>query len=122
MLDTPATPKPRESTWLWLYKLFAGLMIVVILGIHFVVNHLAAPGGLLTYTDVIRYYDNPLIPIMEAFFLIFVVSHALVGVRSIVLDLNPSDSLLSVVDWVLIATGLVASGYGIWLLIEIASR
>jgi len=125
-MDTPTlittpTPKMREGAWLWLFKIFAGLMIVVLLGIHFVVNHLVAPGGLLSYADVIRYYQNPIIPIMEILFLAFVVSHALVGLRSIILDLNPPDQFLRVLDIVLIIAGAGAIIYGIWLALKIAS-
>ncbi|MRR52611.1 MAG: hypothetical protein EG825_17195, partial [Rhodocyclaceae bacterium] len=76
-----STQKPQEGAWLWLLKIVAGLLIIVIMGIHFVVNHLVAPGGLLTYTDVLAYYQNPIIPIMEILFLVFVVTHALLGIR-----------------------------------------
>lgn len=122
MIETPSIPKPREGTWLWLFKIFAGLMIVIILGIHLIVNHLVAPSGLLSYNDVLHYYDNPLIPIMEITFLVFVVSHALVGMRSIVLDLNPSERALRFVDIGLYLLGGVAIIYGIWLVLVIAAR
>jgi len=126
-VDTPtliSTPKPkaREGVWLWMFKIFAGLMIVVLLGIHFVVNHLVAPTGLLSYADVIAYYQNPIIPVMEILFLVFVVSHALVGLRSILLDLNPSDRVLRAADGVLIVVGAAAILYGIWLALVIASK
>ncbi len=122
MIDTPSVPKPREGTWLWLFKIIAGLLIVVLLGVHFVINHLVAPTGLLTYADVIRYYQTPIVPIMEIFFLIFVVSHALVGLRGILLDLNPSDALLKGMD---ILFWLVGSGfiiYGVWLVVVIQQK
>lgn len=122
MIRTPAIPKPRETSWLWLYKILAGGLIVILLGVHFIVNHLVAPGGLLTYADVIAYYKVPIVPVMEIAFLIFVVSHALVGLRSIVLDLNPSDQALKWVDWVLWLVGIVACAYGIWLVFVIAAR
>lgn len=109
--------KPTENTWLWLVKVFAGLFIVVLMGIHFIVNHLVAPGGLLTYTDVIAYYQNPIIPIMEGFFLIFVVGHALLGVRSIILDLNPKPTRMRWIDFILFSLGTAAVIYGIWLII-----
>ena len=34
-------------------------MLVILLAIHLIVNHWAAPHGLLTYADVVRYYDIP---------------------------------------------------------------
>ena len=87
------------------------------MGIHFIVNHLVAPGGLLTYLDVISYYQNPIVPIMEGFFLIFVVGHALLGLRSIILDLNPTRTRMRWIDFILFSLGAVAVLYGLWLLI-----
>ncbi|NLG99146.1 MAG: hypothetical protein GX491_17450 [Chloroflexi bacterium] len=121
MIDTPSVPKPRESTWLWLFKIISGLLIVVFLGIHFVVNHLLAPQGLLTYEEVILYFKNPIVPVMEVLFLVFVIAHSLTGLRSIFLDLNPSDKLLRAVDIVFIVAGVGFAVYGIWLAWVIAS-
>ncbi len=123
LIQTPRPEAPREGTGLWVYKIFAGLMIVVLLLVHYIVNHLAAsPGGLLTYADVVAYYSNPLIRVMEVTFLAFVTSHALVGLRSIIVDLNPSDRALRLVDRGLVALGTVMIVYGTWLVIVVASR
>jgi succinate dehydrogenase hydrophobic anchor subunit len=122
MMEIPSVPKPREGAWLWMFKIFAGLMIVIILAIHLIVNHLVAPSGLLSYEDVVRYYNSPLIVVMEIIFLVFVVSHALVGMRSILLDLNPSDRILRLADVFMIGLGTVSIAYGTWLALVIASR
>lgn len=114
--------KSRENAWLWLVKIVLGLFIVVVLGIHYVVNHLAAPGGLLTYNEVLNYYSKPIIPMMEFLFLLFAVSHSLIGMRSICLDLNLPVRLQNILDKVLVAGGFVATGYGTWLLIILAGR
>ncbi len=121
LISTPS-PKVREGAWLWLFKIAAGLVIILLLGVHFVVNHLVAPGGLLTYADVVSYYANPIIAVMEGLFLAFVLGHALVGIRGIILDLNPSDQALRLVDWVLVVVGAAALVYGIWLLAVISAR
>jgi succinate dehydrogenase hydrophobic anchor subunit len=122
MIDTPSIPKKREGTWLWLYKIVTGLFIIIFLGVHFVVNHLVAPTGLLTYDDVIRYYQVPIVPVMEIAFLILVVSHALVGLRSILLDLNPSDLVLKGVDTLFVLVGSGSIAYGIWLVVTVAQK
>lgn len=114
--------KKFEGTGRWLIKIIAGLLIVVLLGIHFVVNHLVAPGGLLTYADVVRYYQNRIIVVMEITFLIVVVTHSFLGVRSILLDLNPSRRVLKWIDAGLLVSGALAVSYGIWLALTIASR
>jgi succinate dehydrogenase hydrophobic anchor subunit len=118
----PTAARPHETAWLWMAKIVTGVLIFAILGIHLIVNHMVVEGGLLTYNDVLRYYSNPLIPIMEAFFLIFVVSHALLGVRGIVLDMRPSDRLVRRLNIGLLAFGAVAIAYGLWLLIVLWMR
>ncbi len=120
LINTPPIAQRREGTSLWLFKIVAGLLIVFLLGVHFVVNHLVAPGGLLTYADVVRYYANPAVRIMEITFLVFVVSHALVGLRGILLDLNPSARILRIIDIALTVVGIVAIVYGIALVWAIA--
>ncbi len=115
-------PKSGEGTWLWFIKAATGVLIIVILGVHFVVNHLVAPTGLLSYADVIKYYQNPIIPIMEILFVVFVVSHALIGLRGILLDLKPTRAVLTGINWLFMVVGLAAIVYGIWLILAIASK
>lgn len=115
-------PKSREGAWLWLVKIITGLFIVVILLIHFVVNHLIAPGGLLTYADVIAYYQIPIVPVMETVFIFLAVIHSLLGLRSIILDLKPSDGLLRTIDIAFISLGAVSIVYGVWLIVVLVGR
>jgi succinate dehydrogenase hydrophobic anchor subunit len=115
-------PKSQENAWLWLVKAITGLMVMIVLIIHFVVNHFAAPQGLLTYADVVKYYHLPVIPVMEIGFLVFVVSHALIGLRGILLDLKPKPGFLRLVNWVFSIIGVGAITYGSWLIITIAER
>jgi succinate dehydrogenase / fumarate reductase membrane anchor subunit len=121
MLEAKSVPKPGEGFWLWLIKLATGVLIVVLLLVHFIVNHLAQQ-GLLNYADVIAYYSNPGIVVMEITFLAAVVSHTLIGLRGIILDLNPPAKLMSTIDWVLVIVGIGAVVYGISLAMVIASR
>ena len=118
----PSLPKRNEGAARWLIKIVAGLFIVVLLGIHFVVNHLVAPGGLLTYADIVKYYQNPIVVIMEITFLIVVVIHSFLGLRSIILDLNPSRNVLKVTNYFLLILGEALITYGIWLALTVAGR
>lgn len=120
--ETMSVSKPKEGAGLWLYKIVAGGVIVILLGVHFVVNHLVAPGGLLNYADVVRYYTVPIVPIMEIAFLVFAVSHALIGLRSIVMDLNPTAQVLRVIDIIFWIAGVAFTIYGAWLIIVIVQR
>ena len=116
-------PRPGENTWLWLIKIVTGPLLLIVLGLHFVVNHYmgSLSSGLMTYDDVIQYFQNPIIPAIEILFLITVVTHSLIGLRGIVLDMNPSRTVLSVVTWLLMILGVSSVVYGIWLALTIAS-
>jgi succinate dehydrogenase hydrophobic anchor subunit len=114
--------RSRENACLWLVKIVLGLFLVFVLGIHYVVNHFAAPGGLLTYNNVLQYYANPIIPIMEFLFLVFAVVHSLIGMRSILLDLNLSLRVQKIFDNIFIVVGAAAIVYGTWLLVVITGK
>jgi succinate dehydrogenase hydrophobic anchor subunit len=122
MIGNTSKPKNNEGIWLWLLKIIAGLFVIILLGIHFVINHAVAPGGLLTYQDVINYYHVPIVPVMEFVFLLVVITHALLGLRSIILDLNPIPKIRRILDGVLLVLGTVGLVYGTWLLIVLANR
>ncbi|GAB4533146.1 MAG: hypothetical protein Fur0018_22280 [Anaerolineales bacterium] len=116
-----STPKPGETFWLWFLKILTGLLILVILGVHLVVNHFLAPQGLLSHAEVVAYYQNPIVPLMEGLFLLFLVSHSLLGLRSILLDLNAGPRLLRLADAFFLLFGAGVSVYGLWLLYTVRS-
>jgi succinate dehydrogenase / fumarate reductase membrane anchor subunit len=115
MLEEGSRPRSGESFWLWFLKLLSGILVIVLLFIHLTVNHFTATGALLNFEGVVAYLSNPLVTGTEIAFLIVVVSHALLGTRSLILDFKPSRSVLRVVDWLFLAVGVVSIGYGIWL-------
>ena len=104
------------TTWRWLVQAGLGIALVVLLAIHLIVNHWAAPQGLLSYTDVIRYYDVAGIAWVEAIFLIAVTGHCLLGLHGIVLDLNLRPNITRLFTLLLILAGGMAIGYGVWLI------
>lgn len=116
-----SAPKTGENTWLWLWKLVSGPLIFVLIIIHFVVNHYIGSNGLLSYNEVLNYYQTWIVPIMEGLFLALVVSHALLGVRSIILDMHPSRSVMTWVNWLFLVVGVVFVVYGVWLLTAIVA-
>jgi succinate dehydrogenase / fumarate reductase membrane anchor subunit len=116
------TPRSGEGAGLWFLKILTGFLVIVVLIIHLIVNHLIVEGGLLTYADVVRYYQNPIIPIMEIVFLIFVVTHALMGLRSVLLDLHPSNKVLRLINYGLVVLGVGSIAYGTWLILVIVGR
>jgi succinate dehydrogenase / fumarate reductase membrane anchor subunit len=116
------TPRSGEGAGLWFLKILTGFLVIIVLIIHLIVNHLIVEGGLLTYADVVRYYQNPIIPIMEIAFLIFVVTHALMGLRSVLLDLHPSNKVLRLINYGLVVLGVGSIAYGTWLILVIVGR
>ena len=116
-------PRPGENTWLWLTKIITGPLLLLVLGLHFIVNHYmgSMPSGLMTYDDVIRYFQNPVIVAIEILFLITVVTHSLIGFHGILLDMHPSRTMLLIFTWLHALLGISAVIYGIWLALTIAS-
>jgi succinate dehydrogenase hydrophobic anchor subunit len=116
-------PRPGENTWLWLTKIVTGPLLLVILGLHLTVNHYlgSSASGLMTYADVIQYFQNPVIVAIEILFLVTVLTHSLIGFHGILLDLHPSRTLLLISTWFHVILWISAVGYGIWLALTIAS-
>jgi succinate dehydrogenase / fumarate reductase membrane anchor subunit len=116
-------PRPGENTWLWLTKIITGPLLLLVLGLHFTVNHYlgSLPSGLMTYEDVIRYFQNPVIVAIEILFLVLVVTHSLIGFHGILLDMHPSRNVLMIFTWLHVILGVSAVAYGVWLALTIAS-
>ena len=114
-------PVHFSTTLRWFTQSALGVLLLFLLGIHLVVNHLVAPHGLLSYADVVNYYDVPGIAILEIIFLIVVTAHCLLGVHSIMLDLALSSTTMRVLTWMLLGIGLVIVAYGIRLTWIVAS-
>jgi succinate dehydrogenase hydrophobic anchor subunit len=105
-------PKPT-SAWLW--QVFTGVGLVILLGLHFIANHFIAKGGLRDFSDVVAYLRNPIILVLETLFLVCVTTHALLGVRAILLDFGPSVRTEKRLSQALAGLGALTVGYGLWL-------
>ncbi|HEX2987050.1 MAG TPA: hypothetical protein VHS06_02640 [Chloroflexota bacterium] len=99
----------------WLVQAVSGLLLVVLLLLHMIANHFVAAGGLQSFQDVVRYLSNPLILVLETAFLVTVTSHALLGVRAVLFDLNLSAGAKRAVTALLTVLGVAMVGYGVWL-------
>jgi succinate dehydrogenase membrane anchor subunit len=113
-MENPFAQEPKAtSTWLW--QAFTGVGLVLLLGLHFIANHFIAKGGLRDFADVVAYLRTPVILVLEVLFLIVVTTHALLGVRAILLDLGLSDHVEKRLSQVLTILGVLTVGYGLWL-------
>jgi succinate dehydrogenase hydrophobic anchor subunit len=100
------------GTLRWFAQAGLGILLIVLLSVHLLVNHWIAPQGLLSHVDVVRYYDVPGIALMEALFLFIVTVHCLLGLHNILLDINLSSNLTIALTWLLIILGISVVIYG----------
>lgn len=113
-MDNPFAKEPKATT-AWLWQVFTGIGLVILLGMHFIANHFIARGGLRDFADVVAYLRNPIILVLELLFLLFVTTHALLGVRAILLDLGFSGRAEKRLSRLLTGVGVLTVGYGVWL-------
>jgi succinate dehydrogenase hydrophobic anchor subunit len=112
MIENPFTEEPKPaSAWLW--QVFTGVGLVILLGLHFIANHFVAKGGLRDFAEVVAYLRNPVILCLEVLFLLCVTTHALLGVRAILLDFGLSEQTERRLDRVLKVVGALTVVYGL---------
>ena len=104
-----------KATSAWLWQVFTGVGLVILLGLHFIANHFIAKGGLRDFADVVAYLRTPIILVLEVLFLVCVTTHALLGVRAILLDFGLSERVDKRLSQGLTVLGVLTVGYGLWL-------
>ena len=109
-------PSGSATTIRWFAQATLGIALVLLLAIHLIANHWVAPQGLLTYADIVRYYDVTGIAWMEVVFLIVVTVHCALGIHSMLLDLNFGPRLTGAMTALLVLVAGIAITYGIWLI------
>jgi succinate dehydrogenase hydrophobic anchor subunit len=113
-MENPFVKEPRAtSTWLW--QVVSGIGLVILLGLHIIANHFIAKGGLRDFANVLAYLRNPIFLVLEVLFLVVVTTHALLGVRAILMDFGLSDRAEKRLSQALTAMGVLTVGYGLWL-------
>lgn len=100
---------------LWLLQALTGAVLVGVLAVHLVAQHFLAPGGLRDYANVVEYLRQPLAAVIEVMLLGSVVLHACLGIRSSLVDVLGETGLRRVTIG-LACAGILAIGYGIWLI------
>ena len=108
----------------WIATTLTGVALLVLLGVHMVANHFVVEsvGGLRSYRQLLEYISHPAILATESIFLLVVTVHAMLGVRGVMLDLDPSPRARRWIDAGLIALGVVTLAYGYFLIGTLASR
>ena len=134
VIDAPRRDTPDEaraqiyrrgrSARLWHWTAGSGMALVLLATMHIVAQHFIVhqKGGLRTYSEVLTYISNPVIFVLEAGFLLAVTIHAMLGIRSILRDLDLSPRLNRRLDRALWALGSLTVLYGAVLLTTLALR
>ena len=124
-----AVKAPTEATGVhrsrrWRVTAFSGVALLVLVTIHMVAHHFVVDevGGLRTYAQVLDYIANPVILVIECAFLIVVTIHAMLGLRSVLLDFGLSDDAKRLVSRGVVVLGAVTIVYGLTLIGVLASR
>jgi succinate dehydrogenase / fumarate reductase membrane anchor subunit len=112
----------RASSWSWILQALTGALLLVLLGLHMVVQHFVVEGGLRNYEQVVQYLSNPFVFFLEVAFLIVVTWNALPGVRAILLDLGLKPATERNLSTALTIIGVLTIAYGIWLSATIVSQ
>lgn len=119
-MDNPFAQEPK-ATSAWLWQAFTGVGLVILLGLHLIANHFIVKGGLRDFADVVAYLRTPVILVLEVLFLIFVTTHAMLGVRAILLDFGLSEHAEKRLSQALTVIGVLTVGYGLlltWVIIH----
>jgi succinate dehydrogenase / fumarate reductase, membrane anchor subunit len=116
--------RPAGAAREWRLTAFTGVALLVLVTAHMIAHHFVVEsiGGLRSYDQVLEYMSNPVIFTIESFFLLFVTAHAMLGVRGVLLDLDPGPVLRRWIDVGLLTVGLLTLGYGYYLIGALASR
>ena len=105
-MENPFAQEPRATTS-WLWQIVTGVGLLFLLGFHLIAEHFMVEGGLRDFADVVTYLRNPLVLVFEVLFLVCVATHAMLGVRAILLDFGLSDRAEQWLSRVLTAVGIL---------------
>jgi succinate dehydrogenase hydrophobic anchor subunit len=120
-VNTPAQPRSALGTLVWIWQVITGVALIPLTGLHMVAQHFMVEGGLRGFDQVQSFLSNPLVWPIELLLLISVVSHALLGVRAVLVDLGPSPRLARLIDPILWVVGIASVTYGAWLTYTLVS-
>ena len=108
-----------KNTVLWTWHLGAGLVLIVLLGLHMFGMHLndilhLAEGDPISWESVAARAVEISQVLFYILFLGFALYHGLYGLRNILLELNPSPGMAGFINKALIVVGLVLFAFGTW--------
>jgi len=107
---------------LWTWHLAAGAVILVFLGLHMTVMHLAEivrvfnpdPAEPIAWANVVARAKSGFFLVNYVVLLGAALFHGFYGLRNIVFELNPGESAKKAVSGLLVAAGLILFAVGTW--------
>lgn len=107
---------------LWTWHLAAGLLILVLLGLHMAIMHLdsllgifnAAGGHPIDWANVAARSQSLFFAVTYVLLLGAALFHGLYGLRNIIFELDPAAPLKRSISWALIVLGLGLFVFGTW--------
>lgn len=123
-MTTATQPEPSTRSRSWRWTAITGISLLVLVTIHMVAHHFVVEsiGGLRTYQHVLDYISTPIIFVIEGVFLVVVTVHAMLGLRSVLLDFGLSERRRRLLERGLVVLGTLTVVYGIVLIGVLASR
>jgi succinate dehydrogenase/fumarate reductase cytochrome b subunit len=114
----------RDRT-LWTWHLFAGVVILVFLGLHMTIMHMdstlrifnPAPGDPEAWENVVARAKDLFFTVSYVVLLGAALYHGLFGLRHILLELNPGGGLRRAIDTGLSLVGLALFAFGTWVVL-----
>ncbi len=121
---TTRSPEGSTRSRSWRWTAITGVALLALVTIHMVAHHFVVDsiGGLRTYQHVLDYIGTPIIFVIEGVFLVVVTAHAMLGLRSVLLDFGLSERWRRLLERGLVALGVVTVVYGFVLIGVLASR
>lgn len=110
-----------RETKLWSWHVFAGILLLLLLGIHMSTMHMNAVLARLTgggqHLEVLSYasVSGRATPAMALFYLLFAgaaLYHGLYGLRNILCELTTKRAVRAAVNTLLLLGGIALFGYG----------
>jgi succinate dehydrogenase hydrophobic anchor subunit len=107
---------------LWSWHVLAGLVILVLLGLHMVIMHLDAIFGVLnpaggepvSWANVVARGRMIFFPVTYIILLGAALFHGLYGLRNILFELNPGTGVKKAISTVFVLGGLALFAFGTW--------
>lgn len=110
----------RDRT-LWMWHLGAGLVILVLLGLHMAIMHLDTSLGItatgeeaIDWASVAERAQSLFFTVSYVVLLAAALYHGFFGLRHILFELNPRGGLRRAIDVSLVVLGLALFAFGTW--------